>query len=185
MSTRSCTATRSARSPSSSPSAATSSRSRTATATTSATPSRSTSGSAAQWSRSSSYASGSPVRASPTTARRTPRTRAAPSRVDGVKITLTDANHSSSAPDGSYTGESCGIVLELEDGFRIYFAGDTNVFGDMSLIGRIYAPDVAVLADRRPLHDGTARGRRRARAPRSRPLRAVSLRHVRASHRHA
>jgi L-ascorbate metabolism protein UlaG (beta-lactamase superfamily) len=65
--------------------------------------------------------------------------------VEGVKVTLTHANHSSSAPDGTYTGESCGMVLELEDGFTIYFAGDTNVFGDMSLIGRIYSPDVAVL----------------------------------------
>jgi L-ascorbate metabolism protein UlaG (beta-lactamase superfamily) len=65
--------------------------------------------------------------------------------VEGVKVTLTDANHSSSAPDGSYVGESCGVVLTMEDGFRIYFAGDTNVFGDMSLIGRIYAPDVAVI----------------------------------------
>lgn len=65
--------------------------------------------------------------------------------VDGVKITLTDANHSSSTNDGSYAGEPAGIVLELEDGFSIYFAGDTNVFGDMALIRRIYEPDVAVL----------------------------------------
>ena len=65
--------------------------------------------------------------------------------VEGVKLTLTNANHSSSTPDGTYAGESCGVVLELEDGFKIYFAGDTNVFGDMSLIGRIYEPDVAVL----------------------------------------
>src|SRR5206468_284908 len=34
--------------------------------------------------------------------------------VDGVKVTLTDANHSSSTPDGTYAGESCGVVLELE-----------------------------------------------------------------------
>ena len=27
----------------------------------------------------------------------------------------------------------------------MYFAGDTNVFGDMALIARIYRPDVAVL----------------------------------------
>jgi len=65
--------------------------------------------------------------------------------VEGVKVTLTDANHSSSAPDGSYAGEPCGVVLELGDGFKLYFSGDTNVFGDMSLIGRIYSPDVAVL----------------------------------------
>ena len=55
-------------------------------------------------------------------------------------------------------------MLELEDGFKIYFAGDTNVFGDMSLIGRIYAPDVARAPDRRPLHDGAARGCGRDRA---------------------
>ena len=65
--------------------------------------------------------------------------------VDGVKATLTDANHSSSTNDGTYAGEPCGIVVELEDGYKLYFAGDTNVFGDMSLIGRLYAPDVAIL----------------------------------------
>ena len=65
--------------------------------------------------------------------------------VDGVKVTFTDANHSSSADDGTYLGEPAGIVLELEDGFTLYFAGDTNVFGDMALIRRIYAPEVAVL----------------------------------------
>jgi L-ascorbate metabolism protein UlaG (beta-lactamase superfamily) len=66
----------------------------------------------------------------------------------GVKLTVTHANHSSSVfADGQflYTGESCGFVLELEDGFKIYVSGDTNVFGDMSLIGRIYSPDVAIL----------------------------------------
>jgi L-ascorbate metabolism protein UlaG (beta-lactamase superfamily) len=78
--------------------------------------------------------------------------------VEGVRVTLTHANHSSSAPDGTYTGESCGMVLELEDGFRIYFAGDTNVFGDMSLIGRIYSPDVAVL----PIGDHYTMGPREA-----------------------
>ena len=65
--------------------------------------------------------------------------------VEGVKLTLTHANHSSSAPDGTYAGESCGVVLELADGKRIYVSGDTNVFGDLSLIGRIYSPDLAVL----------------------------------------
>ena len=62
--------------------------------------------------------------------------------VDGVKLTMTDANHSSS----------------VEDGFKIYFAGDTNVFGDMALIRRIYAPDVAVL----PIGDHFTMGPREA-----------------------
>jgi L-ascorbate metabolism protein UlaG (beta-lactamase superfamily) len=65
--------------------------------------------------------------------------------VDGVKVTLTNAYHSSSCPDGTYAGEACGLVLELETGFRIYFAGDTCVFGDMALIARLYEPDLVVL----------------------------------------
>jgi L-ascorbate metabolism protein UlaG (beta-lactamase superfamily) len=78
--------------------------------------------------------------------------------VEGVKITLTDANHSSSTGDGTYTGEPAGLVIELEDGFTLYVAGDTNVFGDMQLIGRIYGPDLAVL----PIGDHFTMGPREA-----------------------
>jgi L-ascorbate metabolism protein UlaG (beta-lactamase superfamily) len=78
--------------------------------------------------------------------------------VDGIKVTLTDGNHSSSADDGTYLGESCGLVLELEDGFKLYFAGDTNVFGDMALIARIYEPDIVVL----PIGDHFTMGPREA-----------------------
>jgi L-ascorbate metabolism protein UlaG (beta-lactamase superfamily) len=65
--------------------------------------------------------------------------------VDGVKFTMTNAFHSSSNNDGEYMGEPCGIVVTSDDGKKIYFAGDTCVFGDMQLIGRLYSPDVAVL----------------------------------------
>jgi L-ascorbate metabolism protein UlaG (beta-lactamase superfamily) len=65
--------------------------------------------------------------------------------VDGVRFTLTNAFHSSSNDDGEYMGEPCGIVVTTDDGKKVYFAGDTCVFGDMQLIGRLYAPDVAVL----------------------------------------
>jgi L-ascorbate metabolism protein UlaG (beta-lactamase superfamily) len=78
--------------------------------------------------------------------------------VAGIGVTMTHANHSSSTPDGTYAGESCGFIIELEDGFKIYIAGDTNVFGDMSLIGRIYSPDVAVL----PIGDYYTMGPREA-----------------------
>ena len=77
---------------------------------------------------------------------------------EGVTVTVTDANHSSSTPDGTYAGESCGLVLGLEDGYTIYFAGDTNVFGDMSLVQRIYRPDLAVL----PIGDHYTMGPREA-----------------------
>ena len=63
----------------------------------------------------------------------------------GVKFTLTNAFHSSSSDDGAYLGEAAGIVVGLQNGTTIYFAGDTCVFGDMELIGRIYSPEVAVL----------------------------------------
>jgi len=68
--------------------------------------------------------------------------------LDGITITMTDANHSSSAfENGSfvYLGEPAGLVVGVEGAARIYFAGDTNVFGDMELIGRLYEPDLVVL----------------------------------------
>ena len=64
---------------------------------------------------------------------------------DGIKVTLTNAFHSSSNDDGDYTGEPVGLVVEVENGRKVYFAGDTCVFGDMELIRRLYSPDVAVL----------------------------------------
>jgi L-ascorbate metabolism protein UlaG (beta-lactamase superfamily) len=63
----------------------------------------------------------------------------------GARFTLTNAFHSSSSDDGTYLGEPTGIVVELEDGKRIYVAGDTCVFSGMELIGRLYSPDLAVL----------------------------------------
>jgi L-ascorbate metabolism protein UlaG (beta-lactamase superfamily) len=65
--------------------------------------------------------------------------------VDTLRITMTDARHSSSCPDGTYAGEAAGLVIEIPDGATLYFAGDTCVFADMQLIGRLYEPDVAIL----------------------------------------
>ncbi len=68
---------------------------------------------------------------------------------EGVSVTLTHAFHSSSwgEEDGTivYTGEPAGLIITLENGYRIYFAGDTTVFGDMALIGELYGPDLAML----------------------------------------
>jgi L-ascorbate metabolism protein UlaG (beta-lactamase superfamily) len=63
----------------------------------------------------------------------------------GVRITLTDANHSAGGDGGEYLGEPAGVVFRIPDAPTIYFAGDTNVFASMSLIQRLYAPEVAVL----------------------------------------
>ncbi|HET8608004.1 MAG TPA: metal-dependent hydrolase [Gaiellaceae bacterium] len=65
--------------------------------------------------------------------------------IDGIRFTLTHAFHSSSSEEGEYLGEPAGLVIRLENGFTVYFAGDTCVFGDMQLIGRLYKPDLAVL----------------------------------------
>ena len=77
--------------------------------------------------------------------------------VGGVTLTMTNAFHSSSF-DGGYAGEPAGLVIRLEDGTAVYFAGDTCVFGDMQLIGRIYQPSVAVL----PIGDHYTMGPREA-----------------------
>lgn len=69
----------------------------------------------------------------------------------GVRVTMVGADHSAGITDDShpgqafYGGEPCGFVLELENGLRLYHAGDTNVFGDMSLIRSLYAPELALL----------------------------------------
>ena len=66
----------------------------------------------------------------------------------GLRFTMVDAHHSSSIQDGDtivYTGEPAGYIVTLEDDRRVYVAGDTCVFGDMALIGRLYKPDIAIL----------------------------------------
>ena len=65
--------------------------------------------------------------------------------IDGITFGLTNAFHSSSAPDGTYVGEAAGLVIRLEEGRTIYFAGDTCVFGDMQLIRHIWEPDYVAL----------------------------------------
>lgn len=68
--------------------------------------------------------------------------------VAGLDITMTPAIHSSSVAEGDvtqYLGLAAGFVIKLEDGRKIYYAGDTAVFGDMRLIGEMHHPDVAFL----------------------------------------
>jgi L-ascorbate metabolism protein UlaG (beta-lactamase superfamily) len=68
--------------------------------------------------------------------------------VKGLKISMTAAVHTSSVSEEGkviYLGNPVGFVLHLEDGRRIYFAGDTALFGDMRLIRDLYAPDIAFL----------------------------------------
>lgn len=68
----------------------------------------------------------------------------------GLRVTMTRADHSAGDwnADGEttlYLGEPAGFVIELEDGYRIYHAGDTQAFGDMALIRELHRPDLAIL----------------------------------------
>jgi L-ascorbate metabolism protein UlaG (beta-lactamase superfamily) len=68
----------------------------------------------------------------------------------GLRVTMTTADHSAGDwnPGGEttlYLGEPAGFVVELENGFRFYNAGDTAVFGDMRLIKELYQPELALL----------------------------------------
>jgi L-ascorbate metabolism protein UlaG (beta-lactamase superfamily) len=67
--------------------------------------------------------------------------------VKGLRVTMTDARHSSSFDENGivYLGEAAGFVVRLENNQSIYFAGDTSLFGDMKLIGELYKPDIAFL----------------------------------------
>ena len=68
--------------------------------------------------------------------------------VDGIKVTLVHAEHSCGITDGDhiiYGGDACGLVIEFENGYTIYFAGDTDVFTDMALIGELHKLDAAFL----------------------------------------
>ncbi len=68
--------------------------------------------------------------------------------VDGVRVTLTQALHSSSVtgPEGViYTGMPNGIVVDAPGLAKVYHAGDTDVFSDMKLIAQLFGPKIAIL----------------------------------------
>jgi L-ascorbate metabolism protein UlaG (beta-lactamase superfamily) len=58
-------------------------------------------------------------------------------------IAFTHAFHSSSY-QGRYMGMPCGLVIHL-GGKTVYHCGDTGLFGDLTLIGHTYKPDVALI----------------------------------------
>ena len=75
---------------------------------------------------------------------------------DKIKIHMVRAEHSSSLNMAQISGgkdkemyatagEPVGYVIEFENGKKLYHSGDTGVFGDMALIGRLYKPDLAMI----------------------------------------
>ena len=69
----------------------------------------------------------------------------------GIGFTMVTAVHTGGATltqgETQVTRElGCwGWVLEFEDGTTVYHSGDTDVFGDMQLIGERFDPEIAVL----------------------------------------
>lgn len=64
-------------------------------------------------------------------------------------IAFTRAYHSSSY-EGRYMGNPTGVIARFKAegstrAFTAYHCGDTDLFGDMALIGEIYRPDVAFI----------------------------------------
>ncbi len=58
--------------------------------------------------------------------------------IDGVKLLVTQAFHTDSR------GAPTGVIIEGE-GKTVYHAGDTGLFGDMSLFGELYKLDLALI----------------------------------------
>jgi L-ascorbate metabolism protein UlaG (beta-lactamase superfamily) len=76
-------------------------------------------------------------------------------------VTMVRADHSCGILDGDtilYGGQAAGYVIDFGNDLRVYVAGDTNVFGDMSIIGALYKPQVAIL----PIGDFYTMGPREA-----------------------
>lgn len=64
-------------------------------------------------------------------------------------LALTKAFHSSSY-EGRYMGQPTGVIARFEAAageraLTVYHCGDTDLFGDMALVGEIYRPDVAFI----------------------------------------
>ena len=102
-----------------------------------------------------------------------PMNKGGTQKLGELEITMVNAVHSGGIDDGGavvYGGDPCGYVVRLPGGFTVYHAGDTAVFGDMKIIGELYAPDVALL----PIGDLFTMGPREA----ALAVRLLNVRHV-------
>ncbi|MCO4293012.1 metal-dependent hydrolase [Solitalea sp. MAHUQ-68] len=63
---------------------------------------------------------------------------------DFGRVKMVQAMHTSSFADGSYGGAAGGFILTLE-GKSIYYSGDTALFSDMELFGRMHNITWAIL----------------------------------------
>lgn len=93
--------------------------------------------------------------------------------IGGFEITMTHAFHSNSIDDQGvrhYGGEPAGYIIRMPGGFSVYHAGDTALFGDMELIGKLYKPHLAML----PIGDRFTMGPKEA----AYAIRLLGVKHV-------
>jgi L-ascorbate metabolism protein UlaG (beta-lactamase superfamily) len=66
-------------------------------------------------------------------------------KIDGITIRNIGSIHGSGTTDKLYGGAAMGFMIKFENGLTVYFAGSTAPTLDMTLWGRMYKPDVAIL----------------------------------------
>lgn len=64
--------------------------------------------------------------------------------VDGIRVSLVRADHSSSQ-DGVPLGNANGAIIEVPGQPTVWHMGDTDVFSDMRLICDLYRPAIAIV----------------------------------------
>ena len=67
--------------------------------------------------------------------------------VAGVTVKAVECRHINLFPSGDHylSGIPLSFIINLESGVRIYNAGDTALFSDMQLIGRLHRPNIALI----------------------------------------
>jgi L-ascorbate metabolism protein UlaG (beta-lactamase superfamily) len=71
--------------------------------------------------------------------------------LEGVRYSMVNAAHTSSFSDiekkqTTFLGAAVGYVIEFEEGYRVYVAGDTGLTADMKfVVGEFFKPDLAIL----------------------------------------
>lgn len=74
-------------------------------------------------------------------------------RHDGFAVTMVPAWHTSEIQGAQYASDrtmepgsgAVGLVFNFADEHRLYYTGDTGVFGDMALIAEMYRPKAVIL----------------------------------------
>jgi L-ascorbate metabolism protein UlaG (beta-lactamase superfamily) len=65
--------------------------------------------------------------------------------IGSVKVRNVTSVHGSGTPEKTDGGQAMGFFITFANGLTVYFAGSTDTTLDMTMWGRRYKPDVAIL----------------------------------------